>query len=74
MRQLNNTVRIGTRQPEGPLAPYIDLFAGLLREQGYSEPYRARQIRLVADLSRWLKEEQVDVQALTSEHVSRFLS
>lgn len=74
MKQLNNSVRIGARQPEGPLAPYFDLFAGLLQEQGYSQPYRARQIRLVVDFSRWLKKEHLDVQALTSEHVSRFLS
>src|SRR5437899_570470 len=73
MKQLNHGVRIDAWQPEGPLAPFFDLFAGLLQDQGYSQSYRARQIRLVSDFSRWLKEEQVDVQALTSEHTDRFL-
>lgn len=73
MRQPNSTVQIGAQESEGPLAPYFDLFAGLLQGQGYSQSYSARQIWLVADFSRWLKDEQVDVTVLTHEHAKRYL-
>ncbi|MGH8566901.1 MAG: hypothetical protein ACREXU_02535, partial [Gammaproteobacteria bacterium] len=55
------------------LAPYFDLFAVLLQDQGYSQSYSARQTGLVADFSRWLKEEQVGVTELTPEHAKRYL-
>lgn len=73
MRQPNSTIQLGAQEPKGPLAPYFDLFSGLLQGQGYSQSYSARQTGLIADFSRWLKEEQVDVTGLTSEHAKRYL-
>ena len=56
MKLSDIAVQNGAREPEGPLAPYFDLFAGLLQDQGYSQTYSARQTWLVADFSRWLRE------------------
>lgn len=73
MRHTNSTAQFGAQEPQGPLAPYFDLFAVLLQDQGYSQSYSARQTGLVADFSRWLKEEQVGVTELTPEHAKRYL-
>jgi integrase/recombinase XerD len=62
-----------TREAEGPLALYFELFAGFLQDQGYRQSYRERQLRLAAYFNRWLKEERIDLHALTSDHVARFL-
>jgi site-specific recombinase XerD len=59
--------------PTGPLACHLDAFARDLSEQGFQRPSRAPQIRLVADFSRWLKANAVDLNALSDEHVERFL-
>lgn len=59
--------------PTGPLACHLDAFARDLSEQGFQRPSRAPQIRLVADFSRWLKANAVGLNALSDEHVERFL-
>jgi integrase/recombinase XerD len=59
--------------PTGPLASYLDAFARELSAQGFRRPSRAPQIRLVANFSRWLKANCVDLDVLADEHVERFL-
>ncbi len=59
--------------PTGPLACHLDAFARELSEQGFQRPSRAPQVRLVASFSRWLKANAVGLDALTDEHVERFL-
>ena len=59
--------------PTGPLACCLDAFVRDLSEQGFQRPSRAPQIRLVANFSRWLKANAVGLNALSDEHVERFL-
>ncbi len=61
------------RLREGPLGIYLDSFAQQLGDQGYAR-YSARlQLRLVADFSRWLKEQGVIADELTAEYAERYL-
>ena len=61
------------RLREGPLGTYLDSFAKHLGDQGYTR-YSARfQLRLVADFSRWLKQQGITLQQTTSEHTKRYL-
>jgi integrase/recombinase XerD len=62
-----------SRAPEGPLATYIGPFARSLREQGYSPYSTHRQVRLAACFSRWLKQREVTVRSVTSDHPRRYL-
>jgi hypothetical protein len=50
---------------QGPLGPYIDEFAEQLSEQGYSQQYACRKLQLVAELSHWLWQRDLDVRDLT---------
>lgn len=61
------------RQAEGPLVPYIDVFAELLRERGYRRQSARLQIRLIGDFSRWLEQKRISLQDLTLEHTARYL-
>jgi site-specific recombinase XerD len=58
----------------GPLGPYLDHFATLLSEQGYSRQVGMQKLRLVALLSRWLEREQVRIGQLDEECVTEFLA
>jgi integrase/recombinase XerD len=59
--------------PTGPLTCHLDAFARDLSEQGFQRPTMAPQIRLVARFSRWLMANAVGLNALSDEHVDRFL-
>lgn len=61
------------KAPTGPLACHLDAFARELSDQGFQRPSRAPQIRLVASFSRWLKANGVGLDALSDEHIERFL-
>jgi integrase/recombinase XerD len=61
------------RTPEGPLAPYFDSFAQMLDAQGFKRHLLSRQIRDAAKFSRWLQMERVGLEAVTDEHIQRFL-
>ena len=61
------------RLREGPLGIYLDSFARQLGDQGYAR-YSARlRLRLVADFSRWLKQQGQILDDLTPEHAERYL-
>lgn len=49
----------------GPLAPYKCGFRGELEARGYTPGSAAVQLQLMAELSRWLDGEGVDVGGLT---------
>jgi integrase/recombinase XerD len=58
---------------EGPIAPHIGLFAKSLSEQGYALRSIHSQVSLAACFSRWLKRHGVVLDAITSDHPSRYL-
>jgi site-specific recombinase XerD len=57
----------------GPLEPFAVGFAGELSVQGYRGQGIGHQLRLVAHLSGWLAEENLEVASLTGATVGRFL-
>src|ERR1700683_1393996 len=61
------------REPEGPLAAYLDPFARLLDGQGFERRGLGQQIRAAARFSRWLQSHQVAADVVTDEHSQRFL-
>jgi site-specific recombinase XerD len=61
------------RLRQGPLSEHLDAYAAGVAEQGYAYHSIRQQIVVIADFSRWLKRQQIDVQALNSEVVDRFL-
>jgi site-specific recombinase XerD len=61
------------RLRQGPLSEHLDAYAAGGAEQGYAHHSIRQQIVVIADFSRWLKRKQIDVQALNSEVVDRFL-
>ena len=72
MSQVSDRLWVLRHEPEGPLVPYLDAFAQSLDEQGFKRHLIGRQIRVAANLSRWLQDEEVAVQDVTDEHIRRF--
>lgn len=62
-----------SRPPEGPLAGYIDSFAESLAEQGYTQASIHRQVFLASCFSRWLKQRDVGVRRICSDHPVLYL-
>jgi len=60
------------REPEGPLVPYLDLFARELEEQGFKRKHLGPQIREAASFSQWLQSKQIAAEAITVEHAKCF--
>ncbi len=56
----------------GPLSPYAAGFHGELEARGYSPGSAAVQLQLMAELSRWLVSEGLDVAGLTTVRVEQF--
>ena len=56
----------------GPLAPYAEDFRAELETRGYAPGTVALQLQLMAQLSRWLEAEQLDVSGLTRGRVEQF--
>jgi site-specific recombinase XerD len=61
------------RLRQGPLSEHLDAYAVAVAEQGYTHDSIRQQIVAIADFSRWLKQKHIDVQAVDSEVVDRFL-
>jgi integrase/recombinase XerD len=61
------------RPPEGPLAAYIERFAGSLSEQGYAVDSIHRQVLIAVCFSQWLKLQGVALRGVTSAHPPRYL-
>ncbi len=58
----------------GPLAPHRDAFAAELTAHGYTDLSLANQLRLMADLSRWLVGTETLVEEIDRDDVERFLA
>jgi integrase/recombinase XerD len=58
----------------GPLIPYFDGFRAELAAHGYTDLSAANQLRLMADLSRWLDKVGQAVGRVDREVVGRFLA
>ena len=65
-----STVR---RMREGPLGSLIDGFAAFLRERGHAKATARYQVRLAADLSRWLGRRKLGVPDLDRRRIDDFL-
>ena len=62
-----------SQAPEGPFAAHIGPFARSLREQGYARCSIHRQVRLAACFSEWLRQQEVALRAITSDHPQQYL-
>ena len=58
----------------GPLVPYFDGFRAELAAHGYTDLSAANQLRLMADLSRWLDKTGRVVEDVDRKVVARFLA
>jgi site-specific recombinase XerD len=61
------------RLRQGPLSEHLDAYAVAVAEQGYTHDSIRQQIVVIAAFSRWLKQKHIDVEALNSKVVDRFL-
>ena len=61
------------RLRQGPLSEHLDAYATSVAAQGYGYHSIRQQIVVIADLSRWLKQKNIDVQDLDGIAVDRFL-
>ena len=68
-----NSQVVLSRPPEGPLAGYIGPFAESLSEQGYALDSIHRQVMLAACFCRWLKQNEIGVRSICSDHPVRYL-
>lgn len=57
----------------GPLGSYIDGFAALLSERGYTKPSVTKRNLLVAKFNRWLRRRKIKINELNEHKVNRFL-
>lgn len=61
------------RMHEGPLGDYIDDYAALLHERGYSRQFAGWQIRWLADLSRWLQRQGLHIKDIDPQRITCYL-
>jgi integrase/recombinase XerD len=57
----------------GPIAAYIDGFAGYLSSQGYATQTARLKIRLAADFSTWIGRRHLAIENVEEEQVAVFL-
>jgi integrase/recombinase XerD len=63
----------GRRGVEGPLLPYIAVFAERLRSQGYSKRSVGEASGLVADFSEWLKQKKIAKEDISLKRTELYL-
>ena len=59
---------------EGPLAPYTQEFRSQLESQGYTLLTAAGHVRLMAHLSRWMADEDLEVSGLTLQRIEEYFA
>jgi site-specific recombinase XerD len=69
---IDNRINL-SRAPEGPLAKYIVPFERVMREQGYARCSLYRQVLLAACFSEWLRQRDVALRGITSDHPQQYL-
>ena len=62
------------RLHDGPLGPYIDLYASRLVGEGYRRLTAWRCLHLVGDFSCWLKRRQLGVHDVDEQAVAAYLT
>jgi site-specific recombinase XerD len=62
------------RTQEGPLGPYVEDFAALLQQQGYSKLWGRQMILVIAHFSRWLYEHSLGDRDVDAAQLERFLA
>ena len=73
MTHVINQQVVLSQAPEGPLANWLEGFADAASRQGYSRSPICRRIRLAADFSRWIKQEGIGLNGISSEHPAQYL-
>jgi integrase/recombinase XerD len=73
MKVVINRQVVLSQVPEGPIAPYLGMFADSLGAAGYSVKYLHHHVLLAACLSRWLGKRSVALQDITADHLRRYL-
>ena len=58
----------------GPLAPFAPAFTAALNELGYTPLTAANELRMAADLSRWLQEQRLGPADLSAARVREFVA
>ena len=61
------------RLRHGPLCEHLDAYVTAVAQQGYARHSIRTQVVVIADLSRWLQQQQLEVHNLDSKIVDRFL-
>ena len=65
--------RVSAVRVPGPLAPVAEVFEEGLKAAGHRPSTLVSQMRVVADLSRWLEEEAMTAADLSNERIERFI-
>lgn len=60
-------------EQDGPVGPFLDLYAAEMRDKGYARQTREVQIRLVADFGRWLVRRRIRAEEITAELFQPYL-
>ena len=73
MTQIRHRLWTLAREPEGPLAWYLDSFAESLDAAGFKPLLISRQIRIAADFSAWLASHAIHAESVSDDYVRQFL-
>jgi integrase/recombinase XerD len=73
MTQIRHRLWTLAREPEGPLAWYLDSFAESLDAAGFKSILISRQIRIAADFSAWLESQAIHAESVSDDYVRQFL-
>ena len=73
MTQIRHRLWTLAREPEGPLACYLDSFAESLNAAGFKPLLISRQIRIAADFSAWLESQAIHAESVSDDYVRQFL-
>jgi site-specific recombinase XerD len=61
------------RLRHGPLSEHLDAYVTAVAQQGYARHSIRTQVVVIADLSRWLQQQQLEAHNLDGKVVDRFL-
>ncbi len=73
INQFYSNPRALQRVHEGPLGPYMDMFATYLHEKGYAQFTGHSQIRVIAKLSKWLEQRKLQIGDLDEKKIDEFI-